>query len=93
MTKFVLLVTSITIISEVLAALPCDSRLRKTRPNLFKHCGNDCPYGQWGSWSITSKFRTDKCNSSKAYNQTRSRYSFLKTCPSESENKTICKFT
>ena len=91
MKKLVLLVTSFAIISGVLAALPCNSRLRKTRPNLFKHCGNNCPYGQWGSWSIISKFQTNQCNSSKAYNQTRSRHSFIETCPSESESKIMCK--
>jgi len=73
-------VTSLTIISEVLAALPCDS-----------HCGNACQYGQWSSWSIISKFQADQCNSSKAYNQTRTRHSFIKTCPSKSESKMICK--
>ena len=91
MKRFVSLVTSFTLMSEVLTALPCDSHLRKTRPDLFKHCGNACQYGQWGSWSIISKFRADQCNSSKAYNQTRARHSFIKTCPSKSENKMICK--
>ena len=84
-------IASFTIINEVLAATPCDSHLRKMRPDLFKHCDNACPYGQWGSWSIISKFRTDQCNSSKAYNQTRTRHSFIKTCPSQSESKAICK--
>ena len=38
--KFALLVAIFAIISGALAALPCNSRLRITRPNLFRHCGS-----------------------------------------------------
>ena len=92
MRKFALLVAIFAIISGALAALPCDSRLRKTRPDLFRHCGSTCPYGQWSSWAITGKFSSENCDSKKAYNQTRTRYSFIDTCPTESENKIICEY-
>lgn len=92
MRKVVVLVVTLAIISAALAALPCNSRLRKTRPNLFKHCGNTCPYGEWSSWTITTKFRSTKCDSNKAFNQTRTRYSFIQTCSSENENRTMCKY-
>ena len=88
---FFLQVAVLAIISGSIAALPCNSRLRKIRPDLFNHCGNTCPYGQWSSWTITTKLQSDKCDSNKAYNQTRTRYSFIKTCPSENETRSICK--
>jgi len=90
--KITVLVAVLVIINGALAALPCNSRLRIIRPNLFKHCGNTCPYGQWSSWKITSKGIAENCTSKKAYVETRTRHSFLKSCPSTNETRTVCKY-
>ena len=92
MKKFALLVAILTAIGGGLGALPCNSRLRIIRPNLFKHCGNNCPYGQWSSWKTVGKSVSEKCPSKKAYTQTRTSYSFIKSCPSKNETRHICKY-
>lgn len=94
MKKIALLVAILALISGALAALPCNSRLRLIRPNLFKHCENNCngSYGQWSSWKTISKGVHDECDSKKAYNQTRFRNSLTKNCPRENETRYYCKY-
>lgn len=93
MRKITLAVVILATIGGAIAALPCNSRLRIIRPSLFKHCGNNCngTYGQWSSWKTISKINHGGCNSTKAYVQTRTRYSHIKTCPSKNETRYMCK--
>ena len=86
----VLAAAILALISGALAALPCNSRLRIIRPDLFKHCENTCAYGEWSSWRIVDKAQSENCESKKAYIQTRSRVSFTKTCSSQNETKYTC---
>ena len=87
----VLAAAILALISGALAALPCNSRLRIIRPDLFKHCENTCAYGEWSSWRIVNKAQSKNCESKRAYVQTRIRHSFTKTCSSQNETKHICK--
>ena len=86
----VLVVGVLGIISGALAALPCNSHLRIIRPDLFKHCENTCAYGEWSSWRIVGRNQSNKCESKKAYVQTRIRHSFTKSCSSQNETKYTC---
>lgn len=92
MGRVALLVAALVItISGGFADLPCNSHLRIVLPDLFKHCGNDCPYGQWSSWKTISKAQSVNCESKKAYIQTRARHSFIKNCSSENETRYACE--
>lgn len=89
MRKVALIAVILAAVNVALAALPCNSRLRIIRPNLFKHCGNKCPYDQWSSWKTTGKAQSQKCQSKKAYIQTRTRHSSKNTCPVKPRPNTL----
>ena len=84
----------LAVISGTLAALPCNSRLRIIRPDLFKHCENICTYGEWSSWKIVDKAQSENCESKKAFTEIRRRYAFAKNqankCPSLNQTKYTC---
>ena len=90
MKNIAVLVAIVATICGAFAALPCNSRLRIIRPNLFKHCENTCAYGEWSSWRIVNKAQSENCESKKPYVQTRIRLSFTKTCSSQNETKYTC---
>ena len=92
MKKVAVLVAALVAISGTLGSLPCDSQLRIVLPDLFKHCANHCPYGQWSSWKIINKTRSENCESKNAYFQKRTRHSFIKNCSDENETRYACKF-
>ncbi|XP_065918681.1 uncharacterized protein [Dysidea avara] len=74
------------------AALPCNSVLRKDRPDLFTQCS--CLYGSWSSWSRTSGvISSTNCASGYHYNAQRSRKDNNGNCKDETQTKSYCEAT
>ncbi len=94
-TTVVSVLLALALVSSVGALLPCDSPWRLTFPSLFTHCG-DCEgtYSEWNEWEgdTTVSVSSSQCESGKALQQTRNRYSLQDGCDLvESETQHICK--
>ena len=70
--------------------LPCDSQLRRVRPQLFQHC-SICSYSQWSSWKVTGKVSSTSCTSGKAFNQIRTRHDLQGSCVQQNQTNYTCK--
>ncbi len=94
---FIFVVLFSTLISSTEAKLPCKSRLRFLRPNLFKHC--ECTYTDWTEWEmVPNTLGKDVsamgiCESGEAFTETRMQVALGENCEMRVENRSMCKST